>query len=105
MRQLEAAVRGYKTAINRWPESLSALMGLGNSFYAQGKLSSAADAFELAIQLNPSNGVPLNNLAQVLWEQGKKEQALQTIRHAIDLGGPFKDAFKETLQSFEQNKN
>ena len=80
-------------------------MGLGNSFYAQGNLSSAAGAFEQAIKLYPSNGVPLNNLAQVLWEQGKKEQALQAIRHAIDLNGPFKDAFEETMQNFEQNNN
>ena len=105
VRQLEAAVKGYKTAINRWPKSLSAWMGLGNSFYAQRKLSSAVSAFEQAIKLYPSNGVPLNNLAQVLWEQGKKEQALQTIRHAIDLNGPFKDVFEETMQNFEQNNN
>ena len=105
VRRLEAAVKGYKAAINRWPKSLSAWMGLGNSFYAQGKLSSAVSAFEQAIKLYPSNGVPLNNLAQVLWEQGKKEQALQTIRHAIDLNGPFKDVFEETMQNFEQNNN
>lgn len=100
--QFEVAVRGYKTAINRWPKSLSAWMGLGNSFYAQGNLSAAASAFKQAIKLYPQNGMPQNNLAQVLWEQGKKEQALQTIRHAIDLGGPLKDLFEETLQNFEQ---
>lgn len=103
--QFEVAVRGYKTATKRWPQSLSAWMGLGNSFYAEGNLSSAANAFEEAIKLYPSNGMPLNNLAQVLWEQGKKEQALQTILHAINLGGPLKDVFEETLQNFNQNTN
>jgi cytochrome c-type biogenesis protein CcmH/NrfG len=44
-------------------------MGLGNSYYAQGDLSSAASAFNQAMQLYPSNGMPINNLAQVLWEQ------------------------------------
>jgi Flp pilus assembly protein TadD len=78
-------------------------MGLGNSFYAQGDLSSAARAFNQTMQLYPSNGMPINNLAQVLWEQGKKEQAMQAIRHAIELGGPFKYVFEETLQDFEQN--
>ncbi|MEJ2331611.1 MAG: hypothetical protein P8Y08_02355 [Desulfobulbaceae bacterium] len=58
-----------------------------------------------AMQLYPSNGMPINNLAQVLWEQGKKEQALQAIRHAITLGGPLKSVFEETLQDFEQNGN
>ena len=103
--QFEAAKRGYKTATKRWPNSLSAWMGLGNSFYAQGNLPSASSAFEQAVKLYPTNGMPLNNLAQVLWEQGKKEQALQTIRQAIDLGGPLKDVFEETLQNFDQINN
>lgn len=103
--QFELAASGYKTAINRWPKSLSAWMGLGNSLYAQGNLSFAASAFEQAIKLYPSNGMPLNNLAQVLWEQGKKEQALRTIHQAINLGGPLKEVFEETLQNFDQNNN
>jgi len=103
--QFEEAARGYKTATDHWPKSLSAWMGLGNSFYAQGNLSSAASAFGQATKLYPKNGVPLNNLAQVLWEQGKKEQALQTIRHAINLGGPLKEVFEDTLKNFDQNNN
>jgi tetratricopeptide (TPR) repeat protein len=103
--QFEIAAKGYKTALSRWPKSLPALMGLGNSYYAQGNLSFAANAFEQAIKLYPTNGVPLNNLAQVLWEQGKKEQALLTIRHAINLGGPLKEVFEETLQNFDRINN
>lgn len=100
-----AAGKGYETAIRRWPGSLSAWIGLGNSYYAQKNLPAAAGAFEQAVKLYPQNGVPLNNLAQVLWEQGKQDKALETIRHAISLGGPFKDTFEETLQSFELNNN
>ena len=103
-RQFEAAVSGYKSAIIRWPKSLAAWMGLGNSFYAQGDLPSAAAAFKQAFKLHPLNGMPLNNLSQVLWEQGEKEQALQTISFAIELGGPFKPVFEETLQGFQQNR-
>ena len=102
VKQFEAAISAYKTALSRWPKSLSAWIGLGNSFYAQGDLSSAASTFKQAMQLYPSNGMPMNNLAQVLWEHGKKEQALQTVRRAIELGGPFKYVFEETLQAFEQ---
>ena len=103
-RQFEAAISAYKTALTRWPESLSAWMGLGNSFYAQGELSSAAGAYNQAMQLHPANGMPLNNLAQVLWEQGKKEEALQKIRHAIELDGPYKSVFEKTLHDFEQSE-
>jgi len=100
----EAAIGAYNTALIRWPQSLPAWLGLGNSFYTQGDLSSAARAFKQAIQLYPSNGLPLNNLAQVLWEQGKKEDALQAIRHAIELGGPLKHVFEETLQEFDHSE-
>jgi tetratricopeptide (TPR) repeat protein len=101
-RQFEAAISAYQTALTRWPQSLPAWMGLGNSFYAQGDLSSAASAFKQAMVLYPANGIPMNNLAQVLWEEGKKEQALQVIRHAIELGGPLTDVFEKTLHDFEQ---
>lgn len=101
--KFKEATRGYKTATDKWPKSLPAWIGLGNSFYAQRNLSEAASAFEQAAKLYPANGVPLNNLAQVLWEQGKKEQALQTIRQAIDLGGPLKEVFEDTLQNLNKN--
>jgi len=103
-KEFEAAVVGYKTAINLWPENLAAWMGLGNSYYALGDLSSAADAFEQAFKIYPSNGLPLNNLSQVLWEQGAKEQAILAILHAIELGGPYKHVFNETFLSFVQYK-
>ena len=103
--QFEAAIRSYKTALFRWPGSLSAWMGLGNSFFAQGDLSSAAKAFEQATIIHPTDGMPLNNLARVLWEQGKEEEALLAVRHAIELGGPFKSVFEETLHGFEQISN
>jgi tetratricopeptide (TPR) repeat protein len=102
--QFEAAVRAYKTALSRWPKSFPAWMGLGNSFYARRDLSSAAYAFKQAALLNPSQGLPLNNLAQVFWEQGKKEEALQAIRHAIELGGPYRNLFEETLRGFEKGE-
>jgi len=101
--QFKAAAIAYKTALSRWPESLPAWIGLGNSFYAQGDLSSAAGAFKQATELYPSHGLPFNNLAQVLWEQDKKEEALRAIHSAIELGGPSKLLFEETLQGFEKN--
>jgi tetratricopeptide (TPR) repeat protein len=103
-RQFDAAISAYKTALTRWPKSLSAWMGLGNTFYAQGDLPSAASAFQQAAELSPSDGMPMNNLAQVLWAQDKKEQAFQAIRHAIELGGPLLPLFEETLEEFQEGK-
>ena len=35
---------------------------------------------------------------------GQKKQALEAVRRAIELGGPFKFVFEDTLQAFEQSE-
>jgi hypothetical protein len=100
-RQWEAAVSGYHTALVRWPDSLGARMGLGNSYYAFGDLSSAEAAFSEATRRFPTNGSPFNNLAQVLWEQEKQEDALKAARRAVELGGPLVDVYRKTLEEIE----
>ena len=70
--QWPAAVKGYRSALHRWPQSFSAHIGLGNSYYAMGDLPSAEDILLKTTKRFPHEGVAFNNLAQVLWEQGKK---------------------------------
>jgi hypothetical protein len=103
-RQWEAALDGYHTALIRWPESLGARMGLGNSYYAFGDLASAEAAFSEATRRHPTDGSAFNNLAQVLWEQGKQEDALEAARRAVELGGPLVDVYKNTLKEIETGK-
>lgn len=96
--QLRAAVEGYRTALQRWPDSMAALMGLGNSHYALGDMESAENAFRLATYRFPTNGSGFNNLAQVLWEQGDYDQALEAARKAVAIGGPLLEMYRETLE-------
>ena len=95
------AVSGYKTALIRWPESLSARMGLGNSYYALGELEKSEAVFKETIQLHPEEGSAYNNLAQVLMEQGHYHEALASARKAVDLGGPLESVYQETLKEIE----
>ena len=94
----EAAL-SFEAATSRWPTSLVAWMGLGNARYAQGDLAGAEDAFRRATSSNPDAPVAFNNLALVLWEQGRREQALEAVERALELGGPLSESFEATLET------
>ncbi len=100
--QWQAAATGYASALERWNKSFVAWMGLGNSKYNLKELDSSADAFSRASQLQPENGLAYNNLANVLAEQGKREEALTAAQRAVDLGGPFQDTFRQTLDEIKR---
>ncbi len=100
-RRWQAAVEGYQTALNQWPKSFSAHMGLSNSFYAQGDLKSAEKVLRKTTNLFPNKGAAFNNLAQVLWEQGKKQEAKEAARQAVMLGGPLVEHYQKTLDEIQ----
>ena len=100
-RHFDAAVAGYQTALSRWPRSLPALMGLGNSYYALGDIKSAERAFRKATELHHQSAPAFNNLAQVLLEQGRKQEALAAAQKAVYLGGPLKSVSEQTLQEIQ----
>ncbi len=99
----EAAISAYETALKRWPENFSAWIGLGNCRYRADDLTAAAQAFGQAIRLDPKSGPALNNLAYVLWKQGRREEALKLARQAVALGGPLQEKFRKTLTEIENN--
>ena len=100
-RQFQTAVTGYQTALIRWPGSLPALMGLGNSYYALEDLPGAENAFREATERYPLVAPAYNNLAQVLLEQGRKREALAAAQKAVSLGGPLVSVSKKTLQEIQ----
>ena len=102
--QWQMAVQGYKTALARWPDSLGAQIGLGNSYYALGDKNSAQAVFRQATRRFPTNGSAFNNLAQVLWELGKDQEALEAARQAVTLGGPLVNMYRETLRQIQAGK-
>jgi hypothetical protein len=96
-----AAARGYQRALERWPASLGAWMGLGNTLYAQGRLEAAATAFEAAVRHHPSAASAHNNLAHVYGRLGRGPEALAAARRAVALGGPLEGRHRETLKELE----
>jgi len=97
-RYFQAAATGYQTALTRWPASLNARLGLGNSRYALGDLKGAESSFREATELHSQSAAAFNNLAHVLMEQGRLSEALATAKQAVALGGPLKLESEKTLQ-------
>jgi tetratricopeptide (TPR) repeat protein len=100
-RQFKGATVAYTAALERWHSSLGALMGLGNCRYALGDLIGAELAFRHAADVHPRSGASFNNLAHVLAEQGRYAEALQMAIRAVDIGGPNKPLYLQTLQEIQ----
>lgn len=98
------AEQAYTAAAARWPHNPMAWIGLGNSRYARGNLKGAEQAFRFAVRAAPEAGPAYNNLAHVLMELNRKEEALNVIHQAIRLGGPLAEVFQKTLTEIRQRR-
>jgi hypothetical protein len=104
-RRWPEAIAGYRAALKKWPDNLPARMGIGNAYYAMGDLAASEQSFTEATRQFPTEGAAFNNLAQVLFEQGKKEAALVTAEKAVSIGGPMSGVFQETLEEIKSSLN
>jgi tetratricopeptide (TPR) repeat protein len=83
--RLRSARRGYTTASLRWPDSLLAFSGLGNTSYALGDYVDAEAAYRAALLIDPGKAELWNNLAYALAQLGRRQASLDAIEHAIEL--------------------
>ncbi|HET8747360.1 MAG TPA: PA2778 family cysteine peptidase [Ramlibacter sp.] len=97
-----AAARGYRAALERWPESLPAAVGLANHLHASGALEDAAEVLRTALLKFPDSVVLMNNLAQTLSDQGRQADALSVIRKAEGSQSPFASEVRATRELIEQ---
>ena len=87
----------YGTMLKRWPDSLVGLMGRGNTAYALKDLATAESAFREASGRHPDSTSAFNNLAHVLAERGKLDEAIEAAERAVKLGGPLLPSAQATL--------
>ncbi len=95
--QWQALKTSYQAALQRWPSSLLAHMGLGNTLYALRDLKGSAAVFRQATQYHPKSADAFNNLASVLLESGEDAAAEAAARQAVRLGGPSAEVYRRTL--------
>jgi Tfp pilus assembly protein PilF len=97
----DGAELAYRAALQRWPASLAALLGLGNVRYAQGDIAGAEQAYAAAVAAHPGSAAAHNNHAHVLARLGRRAEALQAARRAVGLGGDTLPVARRTLQELE----
>lgn len=94
------SAQAYAAALKRWPRSLGAYVGLGNSRYALGDLAGAESAFRQAVHYHPGSAAALNNLAQTLADRGELEEALRFAQRAVAIE-PHNAIFRQTLDAVD----
>lgn len=92
----------YLAALNRWPKNLATQIGSGNNAYRLHDLTQAENIFRQATLDHPDSVAAFNNLAQILAEQTRYEEALHAAHQAVSLGGPLLHTAEETLADIER---
>lgn len=82
-----AAQAAYARALQAWPGHRLALFGAGNAAYALGQLEAAAASLRAAVDRYPEFADAWHNLAQVRFDQGRRQEAESAIERAVALGG------------------
>lgn len=98
----QQAEQAYVAAVKRWPNSLSAKIGLSNTLIALGDLDDAEAVLRQASIDHANAGVAFNNLAEVLARQNRLGEALEAAESAVRLGGPLAPTFKQTRERIQQ---
>ena len=98
---VEATVQAYAAALQRWPDSLPAAIGLANHLHLRGALDEAATVLRTALQKNPQSVIVLNNLAQTLSDLGRHAEALALLDRADRAQSPFASEVRATRQRVE----
>jgi tetratricopeptide (TPR) repeat protein len=96
---LASAQEAYERSLQRWPDELMGLMGLGNTAYRAGDFEAAEQAFRRATFVHPRSAAAHNNLAQTLADLDRPDEALAEARVAVGLGGPLEDTSLRTLDA------
>lgn len=82
------ALRAWEAVHARWPHSLVAAVGIGNTRHAAGDLRGAAAAFEAAARQHRDAAAWIN-LGEVALQLGQRERAAAAAREALAIGGAF----------------
>ena len=99
-----AAQTAYTAFLGRWPDNVTASIGLANSYYAQGELNVAETVLRRAATLHPDSDAVMNNLAQALSDSGRNDEALELIERAVALDGPYAPTARATREIIEQRR-
>ncbi|MGZ8781465.1 MAG: tetratricopeptide repeat protein, partial [Thermoanaerobaculia bacterium] len=82
------AAQGYREILAQDPRSLLAWTNLGNAEMRLGRPVAAEEAFRKALEIQPDAADTLNNLAWLLYEQNRVDEAEPLARKAVATKAP-----------------
>lgn len=91
----------YQTALSRWPDSIIAHMGRGNTAYALKRYDEAVSAYRELLELAPETAEAWNNLAYALAQLRQKQSSLDAINKAMQLS-PDNTNFQQSFTEIQQ---
>ena len=83
LKNYDEAIKSYEKIINLSPDNISCYNRIGNIYWIKKDFERAEFYFKKAIELDPSLIVSYNNLALMLDENGKKEEAIEILNQGI----------------------
>lgn len=107
--EARAVILAYSALLGRWPDNIAASIGLASQHYALGALKEAEVVLRQANVRHPESVAVLNNLAQILSDMGRNDEALVFIERAVRMkDDPFAAEARNTrtliLQRMGRNK-
>jgi len=101
----EQAIGEYNAALQKAPDSLSALIGLGIIYDAQKKFDKAKDYYQKALKINPKFVPAANNLAYLYAEKGENIDEALTLAQSAKEQFPDDPHISDTLGWIFYKKN
>ncbi|MEX0731971.1 MAG: PA2778 family cysteine peptidase [Aquisalimonadaceae bacterium] len=98
----DAAERGYLAALMRWPDSLEAMVGLGNTRYLAGDYENARIRYRDAVARHPGSAAAHHNLAWAMIRLGRLDDALPHAQLAAELAGEDRPHYHAALEELNQ---
>ncbi len=99
-----ASKTAYASFLKRWPDNVTASVGMANRFHASGELNEAEHLLRRTTRRHPDSVPALNNLAQTLSDLGRHDEAMAVIDRAAALGGPFAASVAQTREAILQRR-
>ncbi len=98
------AAAAYTAVSARWPSSVAARLGLGNTLYAMGDYPGAERAYLDAIRNDAEAAAVWNNLAYALAAQGRRQEALNAVEKAVLFGAENRGQYEASLRELQKRE-
>jgi len=95
------AIIAYKTALTRWQDDIPLLFALANAYYRSHQLDQAEEIYRYILLIDPLYSFALNNLADLLCQTGRSDEALQLLDQVVTDNAEIQALVQATRQEIK----